>query len=101
MSEPVARARRRRVTNGVIVRPVRRVLITLAAAFAAGILGAVGLAIIDLYMTGHGLGSLTRETITWDPGDVHMSPADVILLAWILAAAMLAWRLAKGKRDGA
>ena len=75
-------------------------LIAIGAAAAAGILGAIALAIIDLYMTGHGLGSLTRETITWDPGGVHMSVADVILLAFVVTAAAAAWALAKGKRNG-
>ena len=74
---------------------MRRALAVIAAVIVAGIAGAIGLAIIDLYMTGHGLGSLTRETIAWDPGGVHMSAADVILLVVVFAAAVLAWRLTK------
>ncbi len=76
---------------------MRRLLIAAAAAFAAAIAGVIGLAIIDLYMSGHGLGSLTRETITWDAGGVHMSIADVILLVFVTGAALLAARLTKGK----
>jgi hypothetical protein len=75
-------------------------LIAIGAAATAGMLGAIALAIIDLYMTGHGLGSLTRETITWEPGGIHMSVADVIFLVLVAVAFALAWVLAKGKRNG-
>jgi hypothetical protein len=76
---------------------VRRLLIAIAAAFAAGIIGVIGLAIIDLYMSGHGLGSLTRETLTWEAGGVHMSTADVILMVFVAAAAAAGAWLGKGK----
>ena len=77
-----------------------RALISFAAAAAAGIVAAIALAIIDLYLTGHGMGSITRETIAWDPGGVHMSVADVIMLVVVLMTGVVTWQVLKGKRDG-
>ena len=77
-----------------------RVLISFAAAAAAGIVGTIALAIIELYLTGHGLGSITREAVTWAPGGVHMSVADVILLALVFIVGAATWWSLEGKRDG-
>ena len=78
-----------------------RALIAFAAAAASGIVATIAVAIIDLYLTGHGLGSITRETITWDPGGVHMSAGDLILVAVVFLVGGFTWHIQKGRRNGA
>jgi hypothetical protein len=67
----------------------RVVLIPLAAALGAGVLTALVLAIVDLYVTGHGNASLTRPWLEWG-AIVQLSRADVILLAIAGAAGAIA-----------
>jgi hypothetical protein len=80
----------RPATNGAL----RRLAIAVGAAVGAAFFAAVGVAVIDLYLTGHGHASITRELIAWDPGGVHMSAGDIAVLLAAAAAAALAWRLA-------
>ena len=54
---------------------------------------AVGAAVLDLYLTGHGYGSITGEVITWQPAGVHLSAADVLLLLAVAAALLISWRM--------
>jgi len=65
-----------------------------SVAFASGVVAAlvtaVVLAIVDLYITGHGGPSLARPWISW--GDhVLLSRADVILWSCALVAAGAGW----------
>lgn len=57
------------------------------------VLAAVVITLIDLYMTGHGYGSITREVITWDPAGVHMSIGDIAMLTAMVVAAVSIWYL--------
>jgi hypothetical protein len=70
-----------------------RLAISAAAGIGAGVFVAVAVAIADLYLTGHGMGSLTGELIRWAPGGVYLSLGDVIMLAAIVAAACVTWYL--------
>jgi hypothetical protein len=70
---------------------LRRLLLTLVVGAATGVLSAVIIAIVDLYLSGHGYGGLTREYFTWSPGGVHLSIGDMIMLATVLLAGALTW----------
>jgi len=54
-------------------------------------LAAIAAALIELYLNGHGHGSITREIISWEPGGVHLSVADLALLLVVLLAAGVTW----------
>jgi hypothetical protein len=68
-----------------------RLGISAAAGIGVGVIAVVALAVMDLYLSGHGHGSITREIITWEPGGVHLSVADLALLLVVLLAAGLTW----------
>ena len=75
----------------------RLVIATVAALVAGGGMAigcAVALALVDLYLTGHGQPALGRPWI--DTASVHMSRADVALVAVTCVAALVAglvtWR---------
>lgn len=70
-----------------------RVVIAGASAVGAALIVAVGAAVLDLYLTGHGYGSITGEVITWQPAGVHLSAADVLLLLAVAAALLISWRM--------
>jgi hypothetical protein len=67
----------------------------LSAAIALGttIAGAVIIAIVDLYLTGHGYRSITREIAGDSVLGVHVSLGDIVLLVAAAAAGGLAWLL--------
>lgn len=73
------------------MRIVSRVGISAAAGMGAGVVAVIALAVIDLYLSGHGHDSITREMISWEPGGVHLSVADLALLLVVLLAAGLTW----------
>lgn len=72
---------------------LNRLLLTLVAGAATGICAAVIIAILDIYLSGHGYPGLTRERVTWPALGVHLSIGDIILLCAVLLAAALTWRL--------
>jgi hypothetical protein len=76
---------------------ILRFAIASAAGFGAGLVAAIALALLDLYLTGHGYGSISVETITSDAWGIHMSIGDAILLLVAFASGTVAWTLL---RDG-
>ena len=64
----------------------------------AAIVAAVAIAVVDLYLVGHGHGSLLRESISWPAAGVYLSVGDLILLGVVLSAAAAGWALAGRKR---
>ena len=58
------------------------------------VVSAIGIALADLYLTGHGHAGLLRESISWPAAGVHLSIGDVSMLALSLASAALAWGIA-------
>ena len=70
-----------------------RLVATAAAAVVAAVATAIAVAVLDLYLTGHGYSSVMKEIITWEPGGVHLSLGDVVMLLAFAAAAGLTWRL--------
>jgi hypothetical protein len=72
---------------GLIVR----LGISIAAGIGAAVVTALVVTAIDLYVTGHGYGSITREVITWVPGGVHLSIGDVCMLVAMIVASSSTW----------
>ena len=66
-----------------------RLAMSAGAAVGAGVAAALLVALIDLYITGHGYGSITREVITWEPAGVHLSIGDLAMLMTMVMAAGL------------
>ena len=69
-----------------------RLAISAGAGIGAGIVAAILVTLIDLYVTGHGYGSITREVITWTPAGVHMSFGDLAMLLTTIAVGGSTWR---------
>lgn len=70
-----------------------RFVASTAAGIGAAFVAALVVALIDLYLTGHGYGSITREVITWDPAGVRMSIGDVVMLLAVIGTAGSTWYL--------
>jgi hypothetical protein len=66
----------------------RAILVGLAAAVATLVVAAVGFAILDIYLSGHGRPSPMKQ-----PVGPHTSMADIIALGLCLAAGLVAgWK---------
>ena len=70
-----------------------RLGISASAGIGAGVVAAIIVTVIDLYVTGHGYGSITREIITWAPAGVHLSVGDLVMLVAVIAVAASTWHL--------
>jgi hypothetical protein len=70
-----------------------RLAVTAATVFVAAVLAALAVTIADLYLTGHGYASITREFISRPAWGVHMSIGDLVMLGAALAAGALTWIL--------
>ena len=73
--------------------------LTLAAATALGtaLVAAIVLAVVDLYLTGHGHASLMKEYWVAPEWGVNMSIADFILLTGSLLAGSYVWWLTRAR----
>jgi hypothetical protein len=60
---------------------------------AVALLMAIILAVVDLYMVGHGYRSLLAPVLVFGPWGVALSPGDIVMLVVASAAAVLAWYL--------
>jgi hypothetical protein len=76
-----------------------RLLASLGAGAAAGVLIAIALAIADLYLSGHGQRPLGTPLVDWPALGLHLSLADMVFLAAAGLAAAITWRRTAG--DGA
>jgi hypothetical protein len=79
--------------------PIRRIFRSLGAGLVAAVLVAVALAVVDLYLTGHGRPSIRDPWIAWDAAGVHLSVADVIWFLAIGIAVAVAYRLGEPHSD--
>jgi hypothetical protein len=75
-----------------------RLLASLMAALGAAFLVAIASAILDLYLTGHGLPSLSRPLV--DGAGLYLSLADVVCLGAAAGAGVIVWRLLKSQVPG-
>jgi len=73
------------------MRMMSRLGISAAVGVGAGVVAAIAAAVIELYLSGHGHGSITREIISWEPGGVHLSLADLAVLLIVVISAALTW----------
>ncbi len=70
-----------------------RLALSIGAALGAAVVAAVVVTVLDLYVTGHGYGSVMREVITLDQAGVHLSLGDVVMLVAAIAVAVSTWYL--------
>jgi hypothetical protein len=76
---------------------IARLCISAAAGIGAAIVTTLVIAVMDLYVTGHGYGSIRSEVFTWNSAGVHLSVGDVGMLLAIIAATVSTWfRLGRG-----
>jgi len=75
--------------------PLARLGLAVAAAVGAGVVLAVLVALADLYLTGHGYPSITREIITHEPWGAHLSAGDLLLLVGAVTTAVITWKTVK------
>jgi len=73
-----------------------RVLLSFAAGLASAFVVAMGMAGIDLYLTGHGMAPLNAPLLEWPAGGIHLSLADIIFLVAAALAAAITWRRTAG-----
>ena len=66
---------------------------TLAAAGGTALLTALGLTIVDLYLTGHVLPSIGSTFLDIPPLGIHLSLSDIVLFAATFGAGWVAWRV--------
>ena len=59
----------------------------------------LGIAVIDLYFTGHGRRALTAPLVDWDGAGLHLSVADLILFGGAGLAGFGMWKVL-GFRSG-
>ncbi len=76
------------------MRMLARLGISTAAGMAGAVLAALLVTVLDLYLTGHGHASVSREVITWTHAGVHLSIADLGMLMTGIVVAALTWHLA-------
>jgi hypothetical protein len=68
-----------------------RLVASLAAGAAAGLVAAVARGLSDLYLSGHAAGTLGGPTLDLVALDIHLSLADVVVLIVALLAAGITW----------
>lgn len=69
-----------------------RLLLSFGAGVASALVVAIGIAVIDLYLTGRGMVPLGRPLLDWSAAGIHLSLADVVFLAAAALAAAITWR---------
>jgi hypothetical protein len=74
-----------------------RLLLSFGAGAGSAVLVAVVIAVVDLYLTGHGLTPLNAPLLDWPAGGVHLSLADILFLGAAVLAAAITWRRTAGR----
>ena len=73
-----------------------RLLLSLMAGLSSAVLVAIAIAVVDLYLTGHGLRPLSTPVVDWPGAGIHLSLADVIFLGAAVLATAITWRRTAG-----
>ena len=73
-----------------------RLSMSFAAGVASALVVAILIAVVDLYLAGHGLVPLNAPLLNWGAAGVHLSLADLIFLAAAALAAAITWRRTAG-----
>jgi hypothetical protein len=71
--------------------------LALAASLGAAVFAAVVLAILDVYLTGHGHGSMLGPWIDWPEAGVHLSRGDIVMYLAACLAGLGTWFAARGR----
>jgi hypothetical protein len=71
---------------------VARFFLSLAAGLGTAFVVAMILVVLDVYLTGHGMGTISGPLVDWPAFGVHLSLADLLMLAAAALAAGLTWR---------
>ena len=71
-------------------------LVSLGAGLAFGLLVAIALTVVDLYLAGHGRRSLSAPLLDVPPLGIHLSLADVLFLGAAVFGAAITWRRTAG-----
>ena len=69
-----------------------RFFLSLAAGLGTALVVAMVLVVLDVYLTGHALGSISGPLVDWPALGVHLSLADLLMLAAAAVAAGFTWR---------
>ena len=69
-----------------------RLLMSFVAGLASALAVAILIAVVDLYLAGHGMAPLNAPLLNWATAGVHLSLADLIFLAAAALAAAITWR---------
>ena len=72
-------------------RILLRFMLAASAAAVVAVVAAIALAVLDLYLAGHGYAEIRKESVSWPDAGIHLSIADIALLALAVAAAGLGW----------
>ena len=69
-----------------------RFFLSLAAGLGTALVVAMVLVVLDVYLTGHALGTISGPLVDWPALGVHLSLADLLMLAAAAVAAGFTWR---------
>ena len=69
-----------------------RFFLSLAAGLGTAFVVAMILVVLDVYLTGHGMGTISGPLVDWPAFGVHLSLADLLMLAAATLSAGLTWR---------
>ncbi len=69
-----------------------RFFLSLAAGLGTALVVAMVLVVLDVYLTGHALGTISSPLVDWPAFGVHLSLADLLMLAAAAVAAGFTWR---------
>jgi hypothetical protein len=68
-----------------------RFFLSLAAGLGTALVVAMTLVVLDVYLTGHAIGTISGPLLDWPALGVYLSPADVLMLAAAALAAGITW----------
>jgi hypothetical protein len=67
-------------------------LLSFGAGALSALVVAIAIAVVDLYLTGHGMVPLNAPLVDWPAGGIHLSLGDMIFLGAAALAAAITWR---------
>ena len=77
-----------------------RLVVAVGVALAFGVISALVLTIVDLYLTGHAQPSLKQETISIPGISPKLSASDLLFLAGIILPGLATWLLLPTDKAG-
>ena len=69
-----------------------RLLLSFGAGAASALVVAIGITVVDLYLTGHGMAALNDPLVNWSAAGLHLNLADILFLVAAALAAAITWR---------